>query len=89
VKPKFFHTAEDFRRWLQTRRARTLAAQGRMAQAGLAALAARTPSRSGRYSYETRPADLVAPYSGMLDANTAARFNVRRPRTGAQRPGGS
>jgi uncharacterized protein YdeI (YjbR/CyaY-like superfamily) len=145
VKPKFFHTAEDFRRWLQrhhasapellvgfykltsgrpsmtwaesvdealcfgwidgirrrvdelsytvrftprrpgsiwsavnTRRARTLAARGRMAQAGLAAFEARTPNRSGRYSYETRPEDLVAPYSGMLDANTAARQFFQR-----------
>jgi uncharacterized protein YdeI (YjbR/CyaY-like superfamily) len=145
VKPKFFRTAEDFRRWLQrhhasaaellvgfckvtsgrqamtwaesvdealcfgwidgirrrvdelsytirftprrpggiwsavnTRRARTLAARGRMAQAGLAAFEARPPNRSGRYSYEARPEDLVAPYSGMLDANTAARQFFRR-----------
>jgi uncharacterized protein YdeI (YjbR/CyaY-like superfamily) len=145
VKPKFFHTAEDFRRWLQrhhasapellvgfyklasgrpsmtwpesvdealcfgwidgirrrvdelsytirftprrpgsiwsavnTRRARTLAARGRMAQAGLAAFEARTPNRSGRYSYETRPGELVAPYSGMLAANTAARQFFQR-----------
>jgi uncharacterized protein YdeI (YjbR/CyaY-like superfamily) len=145
VKPKFFHTAQDFRRWLQrhhasapellvgfykltsgrpsmtwaesvdealcfgwidglrrrvdelsytirftprrpgsiwsavnTRRARTLTARGRMAQAGLAAFEARTPNRSGRYSYERRPEDLVAPYSGMLDANSAARRFFQR-----------
>jgi uncharacterized protein YdeI (YjbR/CyaY-like superfamily) len=58
---------------VNTRRARALAAQGRMAVAGQAALEARTPNRSGRYSYEQRPKDLVPPYSGMLDANAAAR----------------
>jgi uncharacterized protein YdeI (YjbR/CyaY-like superfamily) len=55
------------------RRARALAAQGRMAAGGVAAFEVRTPNRSGRYSYEQRPAQLVAPYSGMLEANAAAR----------------
>lgn len=140
MKPKFFRTADDFRRWLQrhhasgaellvgfykltsgrpsmtwaesvdealcfgwidgvrrrvdglsytirftprrpgsiwsavnTHRARELAARGRMAAAGLTAYEARTATRSGRYSYERRPKDLVAPYSLMLAANAAAR----------------
>jgi uncharacterized protein YdeI (YjbR/CyaY-like superfamily) len=145
VKPKFFRTADDFRRWLQRhhasapellvgffkltsgrpsmtwaesvdealcfgwidgvrrrvdalsytirftprrpgsiwsavnmRRARALATQDRMAAAGLAAFEARTANRSGRYSYEQRPKDLVPPYSRMLDANTAARQFFQR-----------
>ena len=58
---------------VNTGRARTLAAQGRMTPAGLSALAARRPNRSGRYSYEQRPAELTAPYAGMLARNAAAR----------------
>ena len=58
---------------VNTRRAAALAAQGRMAPAGLAAFEARKPNRSGRYSYEQRPAALTAPYAGMLNANAAAR----------------
>ena len=58
---------------VNTRRAAALAAQGRMAPAGLAAFEARKPNRSGRYSYEQRPAALTAPYAGMLNANPAAR----------------
>jgi uncharacterized protein YdeI (YjbR/CyaY-like superfamily) len=58
---------------VNTRRARTLAAQGRMTPAGLSAFAARRPNRSRRYSYEQRPRRLVAPYAGMLARNAAAR----------------
>jgi uncharacterized protein YdeI (YjbR/CyaY-like superfamily) len=56
---------------VNTRRARALAAAGRMAPAGLAALEARRPNRSGQYSYEQRPTTLVQPYARML---------ARRPR---------
>jgi len=67
------------------RRARALAAQGRMAAAGVAAFEVRTPRRSGRYSYEQRPAQLVAPYSGMLEANAAARRFFERQAPSYQR----
>jgi uncharacterized protein YdeI (YjbR/CyaY-like superfamily) len=58
---------------VNTRRARTLAVQRRMAPAGLKAFAARRPNRSGRYSYEQRPQELTAPYARMLSRNPAAR----------------
>jgi uncharacterized protein YdeI (YjbR/CyaY-like superfamily) len=58
---------------VNTRRARSLAAQGRMTPAGLSALSERRPNRSGRYSYEQRPAELTAPYARMLARNAAAR----------------
>ncbi len=55
------------------RRARALAAEGRMAEAGHKAFAARRSNRSGRYSYEQRPQELSAPYARMLARNAAAR----------------
>jgi hypothetical protein len=55
------------------RRARALAAEGRMAAAGLSAFEARRANRSGQYSYEQRPAGLVAPYSQMLASSGAAK----------------
>src|SRR5256885_2048594 len=55
------------------RRARSLAAEGRMAAAGHIAFAARRSNRSGRYSYEQRPQELSAPYARMLARNAAAR----------------
>ena len=58
---------------VNTRRARTLAAQRRMSPAGLQAFEARRPNRTGRYSYEQRPQTLTAPYAGMLARNAAAR----------------
>ena len=58
---------------VNTGRARTLAAQGRMTPAGLSAFEARRPNRSGRYSYEQRPQELTAPYARMLARNAAAR----------------
>jgi uncharacterized protein YdeI (YjbR/CyaY-like superfamily) len=63
------------------RRARALAAEGRMAAAGLDAFEARRANRSGRYSYEQRPAGLVAPYSQMLASSGAAQkfFEAQTP----------
>jgi uncharacterized protein YdeI (YjbR/CyaY-like superfamily) len=55
------------------RRAQALERQGRMAAAGHRAFARRREKRSMRYSYEQRPAELVAPYAGMLRRNAAAR----------------
>jgi hypothetical protein len=54
---------------VNTRRARALTVQRRMAPAGLEAFAGRRPNRSGRYSYEQRPSGLSAPYAGMLARN--------------------
>jgi uncharacterized protein YdeI (YjbR/CyaY-like superfamily) len=54
------------------RRARALAADGRMRPAGLAAFAARRENRSGIYSYEQRRAELPEPYAGVLRKNRAA-----------------
>jgi uncharacterized protein YdeI (YjbR/CyaY-like superfamily) len=66
---------------VNTRRAQTLIEQGRMAPAGLLAFAARRENRSGIYSYERRPENLVEPYAGMLAINAAASkfFNDQAP----------
>jgi uncharacterized protein YdeI (YjbR/CyaY-like superfamily) len=58
---------------VNTRRARALTVQRRMAPAGLEAFAARRPNSSGRYSYEQRPSGLTAPYAGILARNAVAR----------------
>jgi uncharacterized protein YdeI (YjbR/CyaY-like superfamily) len=55
------------------RRVHALTRAGRMAPAGERAFAARRTNRSGRYSYEQRPATLPAPYAGLLARNAAAR----------------
>jgi len=60
---------------VNARRAQVLIEQGRMAPAGLREFSARQANRSGVYSYEQRPEDLIEPYAGMLTANpTASRF---------------
>jgi uncharacterized protein YdeI (YjbR/CyaY-like superfamily) len=66
---------------VNTRRAQTLIEQHRMAPAGLLAFAARRENRSGIYSYERRPENLVEPYAGMLARNAAASkfFNDQAP----------
>jgi len=58
---------------VNTRRARALFEQGRMQAAGLRAFKARKSKRSGRYSYEQRPAGLVGRYRAMLARNATAR----------------
>lgn len=58
---------------INIRRVRSLNAAQRMALAGLRTFEARKPNRSGRYSYEQRPRELVAPYAQMLMRNPAAR----------------
>jgi uncharacterized protein YdeI (YjbR/CyaY-like superfamily) len=58
---------------LNIRRARALGAAARMQRAGERAFAARRPNASHRYSYEQRPAQLVAPYAALLKRNAAAR----------------
>ena len=57
---------------VNVRRARTLIAGGRMAPAGITAFEARTESRTGQYSYEQRPDELIEPYAGMLASHAPA-----------------
>jgi uncharacterized protein YdeI (YjbR/CyaY-like superfamily) len=54
------------------RRVEELRAAGRMHPAGIAAFEARSPQRTGLYSYENRPADLPDDYRRRLEANAAA-----------------
>jgi uncharacterized protein YdeI (YjbR/CyaY-like superfamily) len=54
------------------KRAEALMEQGRMAPSGLHAFTARRANKSGIYSYEQRPGELVEPYAGMLANSTAA-----------------
>lgn len=69
--------------WSQanTRRVGELAAEGRMAAAGMQAFAARSAPRPDGYTYETRPPDLPEPYAGRFRRNQAAwRFwSAQRP----------
>jgi len=58
---------------LNRRRARELAAEGRMHAAGLAALPARGSARPDRYSFEVRPAALPPAYERRLRASPRAR----------------
>jgi uncharacterized protein YdeI (YjbR/CyaY-like superfamily) len=55
------------------KRAQALIDEGRMMPAGSKAFAARRANKSGVYSYEQRPDELVAPYAGMLAKSAAAR----------------
>jgi uncharacterized protein YdeI (YjbR/CyaY-like superfamily) len=57
---------------VNVRRARTLIAGGRMAPAGVTAFEARMENRTGQYSYEQRPDELIEPYAGMLARNAPA-----------------
>lgn len=54
------------------KRARGLSAQGRMHPAGLEAYEARRENKSGVYSYEQRPENLIEPYASLLARNVAA-----------------
>jgi uncharacterized protein YdeI (YjbR/CyaY-like superfamily) len=57
---------------VNVRRVAALRAQGRMHPAGEAAFAARTARKSGIYSYEQRPAELIQPWLGLLKKNKVA-----------------
>jgi uncharacterized protein YdeI (YjbR/CyaY-like superfamily) len=57
---------------VNVRRARTLSAGGRMVPAGVAAFEARAENRTGQYSYEQRPDELIEPYAGMLASHAPA-----------------
>jgi uncharacterized protein YdeI (YjbR/CyaY-like superfamily) len=54
------------------RKVAALRAAGRMQPAGLKVFRARRANRSGRYSYEQRPAQLPVPYARLLKRNAAA-----------------
>ncbi|WP_396216351.1 YdeI family protein [Gemmatimonas sp.] len=57
-----------------------LTAAGRMQPAGIRAFEARTPNKTGVYSFEQRSAELPEPYAGLLAANTkAATFFATLP----------
>jgi uncharacterized protein YdeI (YjbR/CyaY-like superfamily) len=63
------------------RKAQALIEQGRMAPRGLEAFKARREGKSGIYSYEQRPKELIEPYAGMLARNRRASefFNSQAP----------
>src|ERR1700721_2832453 len=54
-------------------RVKNLAAEGRMQPAGSIAYESRRSNKSGVYSYEQRPEQLVPPYAGMLARHPAAK----------------
>lgn len=54
------------------RRVEQLRAAGRMHPAGIATFEARSPQRTGLYSYENRPADLPDGYRRRLESNAVA-----------------
>jgi len=54
-------------------RMQELIASGRAHPAGIRAFEARTPERTGIYSYENRPADLPEAYRARLEANERAQ----------------
>jgi uncharacterized protein YdeI (YjbR/CyaY-like superfamily) len=66
---------------INIRKAQALVREGRMQPAGLKAFEARRENRSGIYSHEQRPHELIEPYAGMLAANARAReyFESRAP----------
>ena len=57
---------------VNVRHAERLIQAGRMANAGLAAFAAREEGRTGVYSFEQRPTELTPAYLQRLEANEAA-----------------
>jgi uncharacterized protein YdeI (YjbR/CyaY-like superfamily) len=54
------------------KRVEALVDEGRMTPAGLKAFAARRENKSGIYSHEQRPRELVEPYAGLLARNARA-----------------
>lgn len=63
------------------KRMQVLSAEGRVLPAGVNAFAARRENRSGIYSYEQRPVELVEPYASGLkkNAKAAAFFEAQPP----------
>jgi hypothetical protein len=73
---------------VNTRRAPELAEQGRMAPAAQKAFAARRAHRSGQYSYEQRPAELIAPYDLRVGVERGEGPEVRRAPLPQPQPSG-
>src|SRR6266403_1978190 len=60
---------------INIKRVQALTTEGRMTPPGLKAFGARRENKSGIYSYEQRPDELVEPYAGLLAKSArAARF---------------
>jgi uncharacterized protein YdeI (YjbR/CyaY-like superfamily) len=60
---------------INIKRVEALVKEGRMTPAGLKAFAARRENKTGIYSYEQRPDNLVEPYASLLASNSrAAKF---------------
>jgi uncharacterized protein YdeI (YjbR/CyaY-like superfamily) len=57
---------------INIKRIEELVATGRMQPNGMAAYQRRQENRSGIYSYEQRPIELIEPYAGMLKKNRKA-----------------
>ena len=57
---------------INIRRVEALTKEGRMRPAGLEAFKSRQENRSGVYSYEQRPEELIPPYDAMVRKNKAA-----------------
>ena len=57
---------------INIKRVEALVAEGRMTPSGLKAFANRRANKSGIYSYEQRPDQLVEPYAGLLASNARA-----------------
>ena len=65
---------------INIKRVQALAKQGRVTPAGLKAFEARRENKSGVYSYEQRPSELIEPYAGMLARNgKAAKYFAEQP----------
>jgi uncharacterized protein YdeI (YjbR/CyaY-like superfamily) len=65
---------------INIKRVEALTQEGRMTPSGLKAFAARRENKSGIYSYEQRPAELLEPYAGLLARNArATKFFAHQP----------
>jgi uncharacterized protein YdeI (YjbR/CyaY-like superfamily) len=65
---------------INIKRVAELTATGRMQPHGVAAYERRRENRSGVYSYEQRPTELIEPYAGMLAKNRhASEFFAAQP----------
>jgi uncharacterized protein YdeI (YjbR/CyaY-like superfamily) len=72
--------AESIWSAINRKRIEELIAEGKMKPAGLKAYEGRKENRSGIYSYEQRPAEMVEPYAGLFKKNKGAwRFFQDQP----------
>jgi uncharacterized protein YdeI (YjbR/CyaY-like superfamily) len=72
--------AESIWSAINIKRVEELVAEGKVKPAGLKAYESRKENRSGIYSYEQRPAEMVEPYAGLFKKNNGAwRFFQDQP----------